>query len=289
VGLAPAGGDLSYDPALGTPIRTGAQQIVRLANPTTGALAAGVTATKTRLLTLNEIMGMGGPLEILVNNTKWSGMRHTATAMEPITTISSTTGKLDRANNLLTELPTEGNTEVWEIVNLTADAHPIHLHLVQFQILNRQNFNVSNYLKVYNAAFPAAFDFTTNTTTAGGVFVPGYGPPSDYFSTAKPGGNPDVTKFLQGAVMPPDPNEAGWKDTAIMMPGQVTRIVVRFAPMDIPTTQTTGLNYPFDPNLNNYSYVWHCHIVDHEDNEMMRPYQVKPQAVSRSYNQGVDY
>ena len=52
-----------------------------------------------------------------------------------------------------TELPVEGTTELWQIINLTADAHPIHLHLVQFQIVSRQKFNVSNYNKAYNAAF----------------------------------------------------------------------------------------------------------------------------------------
>ncbi len=76
---------------------------------------------------------MGGPLEVLVNNTKWDG-----NGME-------TPGLGE------TELPVEGTTELWQIINLTADAHPIHLHLVQFQIVSRQKFNVSNYNKAYNA------------------------------------------------------------------------------------------------------------------------------------------
>ena len=92
-----------------------------------------------------------------------------------------------------------------------------------------------------------------------------------------------------------------------MYPGQVTRIAVRFAPTD--TAPDAIVYYPFVPNptnpnaasgidqdtnlpiLNNYNFVWHCHIVDHEDNEMMRPYQVDSSEVTanRSYQQGVDY
>ena len=65
--------------------------------------------------------------------------------------------------------------------------------------------------------------------------------------------------------------EQGWKDTVIMYPGEVTRIVVRWAPTDLPTTASKAqLYFPFDPN-GGHGYVWHCHIIDHEDNEMMRP------------------
>ena len=68
--------------------------------------------------------------------------------------------------------------------------------------------------------------------------------------------------------------EAGWKDTVIVYPGQVTRFVVRWAPTDIPAiTPPAQANFPFDPN-GGHGYVWHCHIVEHEDNEMMRPYEV---------------
>ncbi len=72
--------------------------------------------------------------------------------------------------------------------------------------------------------------------------------------------------------MPPGPNETGWKDTVKMYPGQVSRILVRWAPQDIPANGVTaGQNkYAFDPTVGP-GYVWHCHIVDHEDNEMMRP------------------
>ncbi|MHB8097472.1 MAG: multicopper oxidase domain-containing protein, partial [Erysipelotrichaceae bacterium] len=83
--------------------------------------------------------------------------------------------------------------------------------------------------------------------------------------------------YLQGKPIDPDPNEKGWKDTVRMNPGQVTRIRVRFAPQDLPNCVVKpGRNYyPFEPE-SGPGYVWHCHILDHEDNEMMRPYQVKP-------------
>jgi FtsP/CotA-like multicopper oxidase with cupredoxin domain len=100
--------------------------------------------------------------------------------------------------NAITENPALGSTETWEIFNFTADAHPIHIHLVGFQVVDREIF----------------------------------------------GGTP----------VAPQPWELGLKDTVIAFPGEITRVRATF---DIP-----GL------------YVWHCHIVEHEDNEMMRPYCV---------------
>jgi len=202
----------------------------------------------TRALTLNENMGLLGPLEMFVNNTMW--------------------------DMSATEVMKVGDTEVWEIVNLTADTHPIHLHLVQFQILNRQAFNLSKYMGVY------------------GMPMPGMGPPLPYDSLSvvtgfKLGGNPDVTPFLQGPVVQPDANERGWKDTFRMNPGEVTRVIVRVAPQDAVEQAggpvTAGMNlFPFDPAAalgtaddgfgfpGGPGYVWHCHIIDHEDNEMMK-------------------
>ena len=297
--------DSSYNPALGTPLRTGNQTIKRLVNPATGTLAVGVTGNKTRELTLNEVMGMpitvggikypGGPVQILVNNTEWDGKRMnpaTGNTMIPIPGFTP-----DGFGNYLSELPNEGDTEVWEIVNLTADAHPIHLHLVQFQLLNRQNFNTNKYNKVYNAQFPVSkqLDPMTMLPYPGGVFIGGYGPPLDYdpalnaLSGGKWGGNPDITPYLQGAIQPPAPYEAGWKDTVIMYPGQVTRIAMRWAPTD-KAIGGANMYYPFDPNAGGHGYVWHCHIIDHEDNEMMRPDQVVPNAgATRTYNMGTDY
>ena len=75
-----------------------------------------------------------------------------------------------------------------------------------------------------------------------------------------------LAPYLQGKPMAPLPNEQGWKDTIQMFPGEVTTIRVRFTSQD-------GTPFSFDPT-DGPGYVWHCHILDHEDNEMMRPYQV---------------
>jgi bilirubin oxidase len=106
----------------------------------------------------------------------------------------------------ITENPALGATEVWEFYNYTMDAHPIHVHEVMFEVVNRQ-----------------PFDHHTGEL---------------------------------GPVRPPEPAERGLKDTVIAYPSEITRIKATF---DLP-----GL------------YVWHCHIVEHEDNEMMRPYRVGP-------------
>jgi FtsP/CotA-like multicopper oxidase with cupredoxin domain len=118
----------------------------------------------------------------------------------------------------ITETPALNSTEVWEIFNTTADAHPIHVHLVAFQVVDRQLLD------------PAALLL--------GNLVP------------------------SGLPIPPNPNELGYKDTVISYPGQITRIKAKF---DIP-----GL------------YVWHCHIVEHEDNEMMRPFVVQVSTVDNT-------
>ena len=278
--------DNSFNPAaVGAVIRTGNnatldnQKIVRLVNPATGALATGVTP-KTRQLTLNEIIGPGGPLEILVNNTKWSGLSADTATFPGGVRPDFTPVSIGGSTAYYSEVPNEGDTEVWEIVNLTADAHPIHTHLATFQLMNRQGFNVNSYNKTYAAAFP------------GLAFIPAYGPPLNY-NTGNPlalGGNPDITPFLSGAATPPLPQEAGWKDTVVMYPGQVTRIVVRYAPNSLPLTGQP-LVYPFNPNALGQGYVWHCHIIDHEDNEMMRPYAVTPAIAeaARTYKLGIDY
>jgi len=285
--------DTSYNPASGTAIRTGTQVIKRLVNTTTGTLAVGITANKTRQLTLNEIMGAAGPLEALLNNSKWNGLR--SDMMTPVN------GGTQVQNNWLSEFPIEGETEVWEIVNMTADRHPIHLHGVQFQILNRQAFNLTGYSKAYNAAFPGGsyLDPMTGQPVVypAGVFIPEFGSPLPYAPGApgynqalqggKYGGNPDVTPYLKGAGAPQLSYEVGWKDTAIMNPGEVTRIAVRFSPY---AYDDNNLFFPYNPSALNGYYVWHCHITDHEDNEMMRPTQFVPNAAAiRSYIQGIDY
>ena len=125
--------DASYDPASGIPLRP---SMIRLAAPAAGALAPGVTADKTRQLTLNEVLGPGGPLELLVNNTEWHGQGQRRT--DPKRLHESHHQRGDRV--LLRAARTRADTEVWEIVNLTADAHPIHTHLTQFQLINRQSY-----------------------------------------------------------------------------------------------------------------------------------------------------
>ncbi len=283
--IAPAT-DTSYNPASGTPLRP---PMVRLVNAATGVLAAGVVADKTRELTLNEIAGPGGPLEVLVNNSKWMGHRPDGTSIP---------GSKLVKGNYITELPVEGQIEVWEVINTTVDNHPIHLHGLQFQILNRQPYDTKAFNLAYAAAFPGSatiFDPLTGLPYAAGVFIPGFGPPKPYdaalntLSGGKYGGNPDVAPFLLGLPAPPSAFEAGWKDTAIMPPGQVSRIAVRAAPQDVPAG-TVG-SFTFNPSALDGYYVWHCHITDHEDNEMMRPMQFQPNKPDsgRSYVQGLSY
>jgi spore coat protein A len=112
----------------------------------------------------------------------------------------------------VTEKPVLNTMEIWELVNLTEDSHPIHLHLVRFQVLDRRRFDVFHYQEKQELRFTSP-------------------------------------------VVPPDPGEMGWKDTVRADPGMVTRIIIPFV---------------------GYAgrYVWHCHVLEHEDNEMMRPFEV---------------
>jgi len=122
----------------------------------------------------------------------------------------------------ITEDPKAGSTEIWSFVNITGDVHPLHVHLVQFQVLNRQTFDVPTYQQSGKLVF-----------------------------TGKP--------------MAPESNERpAYKDTIKSYPGYVTRVIMRF---DLPHEAQVS---PGDELL----YVWHCHILEHEDNEMMRPYKV---------------
>ena len=177
-----------------------------------------------RILTLNEVMGPNGPVILLLNGQKWEA---------PIS-----------------ELPRVGSTEEWVIANLTMDTHPIHLHLVQYLLFNRQDFDADEYKMKWEE-------------------INGM-PPFEHPTEVLP-----VDCYLVGDPIEPDDNEKGWKDTVRMNPNQVTRIIVRFAPQDTPfPTVKPGINrYSFDPALGP-GYVWHCHILDHEDNEMMRPFKV---------------
>jgi FtsP/CotA-like multicopper oxidase with cupredoxin domain len=196
--VEPTGTDASVLPAQLT-------TVTRLSNP-----------TKTRVMTLNELMAEGGPIGALLNGMTF----HDAPA---------------------TEYPELGSTEMWEVVNMTGDTHPIHLHLVQFQILNRQKINLARYEHAFNDANPVL-------------------PAQTY--TEVP-----VEPYLKGKPVPADANERGWKDTFRMNPGEVTRVLIRFAPQD----ETPS--YVFDATAEP-GYVWHCHILEHEENDMMRPYHL---------------
>ena len=151
-------------------------------------------AVTTRMLTLIEYDDyVGNSMVMLLNGSHWS---------DPIT-----------------EQPVLDSVEIWNLINLTEDAHPIHLHLVRFQILDRRPFDVFAYQQ-------------TRTL-----------------------------RYLEPAASPAA-NEAGWKDTVRADPGVVTRIIARFEGF-------AG------------RYVWHCHLLEHEDNEMMRPYEVVRSASER--------
>ncbi|MBV9173514.1 MAG: multicopper oxidase domain-containing protein [Chloroflexi bacterium] len=292
--------DQTFDPSSGQPLRGGANQepaIVRLVNPGSGAVAAGVQPQVTRQLVLFEfedLFGNGGntvgtPVEDLVNNTKWTGRRDGGDS-------ASIPGSVQDQQNQdlwMTETPRIGSTEIWEILNLTVDAHPIHVHLVQFQLLNRQPVAIdrksgaTTYVAEWASQFPGGtFNGETKDGTWGpisyrkGTIIPGYGPPNDYFTPNADGalgGNPAFSPFLSGAVIPPNPEEAGWRDVAKVYPGYVNRYVIRWAPQATPINGVKpGQNqYPFDPTRGP-GYLVHCHILDHEDNEMMRPYMPVP-------------
>ncbi len=148
-------------------------------------------AVKTRRLPLIEVKaGNGDSMVMLLNGMHWH---------EPVT-----------------ENPEIDSVEIWELVNTTEDSHPIHLHLVRFQILDRRKFDELHYYRTREIRYT-------------------------------------------GPVEPPDPHERGWKDTVRAHSLMITRIVVRFEGY-------TG------------RYVWHCHLLEHEDNDMMRPYDVLPKA-----------
>jgi len=151
-------------------------------------------ARQTRKITLNEEVSeyFDGPIAALLGTLDDYGYSNPLLWMDEIT-----------------EKPHLGTSEIWEIYNLTEDAHPIHLHLVMFQVIDRQDITIE--------------------------------------------ADGQVTG-LSGDPVPPSSWEMGWKDTVVALPGQVTRIIATFD----------------KPGL----FVWHCHIIDHEDNEMMRPYEV---------------
>jgi FtsP/CotA-like multicopper oxidase with cupredoxin domain len=295
--------DRSFNPALlGATLRSGDNAIVRFVTPE-GTLAPHVVPNLTRSLTLieQEDPYSTAPVVVLVNNTSYNGLNPYNNQAVPDSV------PFNNGSIYVTELPQVGATEIWEIINMTPDAHPIHIHLIQFQVLNRQTYYVGNivppftcpnsYRDLYESLWAHRSDLPS-TVPPGTVYS--YGSPLSYLSTPQLGGNPNVTPFLQGPAFPCDPNEYGWKDTIKVFPNTVTRLVVRFAPQDVPIGNTAGKNFfEFDPTATlgecdsfgypgGGGYVWHCHILDHEDNMMMRPFIVRKKAQMPSKTAIVD-
>lgn len=241
-----------------------------------GNVLPSVKIDRVRQMVLyDRVETSGGPvptdIKEYVNNTTWNGLESASIAREfPADGIS--------------ELPRVGSTEMWEILYLSTlhgASHPVHIHLSQFQVLNRQSINVSQYLSDWTKAFG-----TTGSTPAAlpagctaGAYCTDYGPPLSYLTPNKDGalgGNLPFSAYLQGAFEAPAAGESGWKDTADAHAGQVLRILVRWTPSSVPVQpgqSYAGQNlYAFDPTQG--YYIWHCHVLTHEDNEMMRPYRV---------------
>ena len=138
----------------------------------------------------------------------------------------------------VTESPRAGSVEIWRLINTTGDAHPIHIHLVQFQILDRQAFNAD------------AIDTSISPPQIGPNDLMFTGPrvqPKD--ESTRP-----YLKYEQNAL----------KDTVKALPGEVVRVIARY---DLPTGTRIHRGERF-------RYVFHCHILEHEDQDMMRPYDV---------------
>jgi spore coat protein A, manganese oxidase len=171
------------------------------------AIAPLPAAVRTRKVALLEVMSMAwdGPAEAMLGRVDEDGF--------PVV-MDGRMHAGDMWMDPVTENPNPGDTEIWEIYNFTADAHPMHVHEVTFEVVNREGLVVNLE------------------------------------------GETEAPARLTGAVRGPEPWETGRKDMVIAYPGEVTRIKAQF--------------------LNPGTFVWHCHIVEHEDNEMMRPYRIGP-------------
>jgi spore coat protein A len=150
-------------------------------------------------------------------------------------------------------VPVVGSTEVWEFINLTPDAHPMHIHLIQFHFLNQQSFNLSLYL-AGGCTFHDRAD------------VDDVHDDDDQFHHHHNRSEFSRSCYTEEAKGPL-PNQIGWKDTMLAWPGNVTRIVIKW-------TSQNGGHFPFNPT-SGPGYVWHCHISDHEDNDMLRPFKMQ--------------
>jgi spore coat protein A len=134
-----------------------------------------------------------------------------------------------------------GTTETWRWINLTVDAHPMHPHLVAVQVVNRQAIDVDGYTAAWTAYLDSGRDRRLK---------------------------PRLGDYLVGRPIPPTAEEMGYKDTVKAYPGMVTRTRAKFT---LPVT--SRLDY--DPATRSYgTWVYHCHILEHEENDMMRPFVV---------------
>jgi spore coat protein A, manganese oxidase len=206
-------------------------------------------ATLISIPTLVETEGIGNPKLFTLNEQE-------SDAGEPFAVLLD--GQHFDAN--ITEVPRVGTTEAWYFQNLSEDAHPIHVHLVEFQLEDRQNIDVERFKAYWESLNGTTLPLdhpTVKVNVETPVFDPATGTTHD---------------FLTGPSEPPSPQESGWKDTFVAPPGKVTRVVLRFAPQYTPESALVpGFNpFPFDSSRGP-GYVWHCHILDHEDNDMMRP------------------
>jgi len=186
-------------------------------NPTlTGDFPNLPAPSKMRLLTLTDVQDANGMEQLLLDGQTWSA---------PIS-----------------EKPKLGSTEDWVIVNPTMNNHPIHVHLIQFQIVQRQPF--------------AFFSYMDEWTKLNGD------PPLNHTTINVP----SITPYLTGTPTAPTASEQGWKDTVVVNSGEEVTLRLRW-------TEQDGNPFPFDATVGP-GYVWHCHLLEHEDNEMMRPYVV---------------
>jgi spore coat protein A len=137
-----------------------------------------------------------------------------------------------------------GSTEIWEYINPNHDAHPMHVHLVSFQVLNRQPLDAAGYQAAYEKWLKGG---------------------------RKRADKPVLANYLTGPPIPPDPDEAlSHKDTVKAYPEMVTRIIIQEfnPPTDtIASIPNSGTKFPA-------TYVQHCHILEHEDDDLMRPWTI---------------
>jgi len=247
-------------------LRGGRNQPGLLASPVgpgATAQAGALKANSTRTIFLNEISDdlttpatiTGEPVHVMIGNQFYAD---TATMKVRTTNV---------------EAPAVNTVEEWDIINASGDAHPIHLHLTQFRLLNRQDIMTD----------PATGDATyvadqlncsgVNADPAHCVAAPGL--PNPEIAGSGPWPAPSASPYLVGTPTAPTRDEAGWKDTIVTMPGTVTRIIVPFG------GTAAGIPAPYVGDRRTAAvqrfigdYVLHCHILEHEDNDMMSPLTV---------------